>query len=284
MAVLQNQPETELPCSDAAEVDFTMNLPQVAPGNFGQLPSYIEHRPWPLPRRPWVMTMSWLDLLFAHYEVPANSLRADIPEGLELDTHEGRAWLGVVPFRMAHVGPRGLPNLPGISAFPELNLRTYVRCGDKAGVWFFSLDAANVWAVRGARWGFHLPYFDARMQCQRDEHSGMVSYHSTRTHRGQPPACFEGRYGPVGPEIAAPAGSLEQFLTERYCLYACDGRGRLWRGDIHHLPWSLRGAELESSRNSIADDLGFHLGDRTPDLLHFVERIDVVAWMLTPAG
>ncbi|MCK6513638.1 DUF2071 domain-containing protein [Myxococcota bacterium] len=118
-----------------------------------------EHRPYPLPDRAWHMTMSWLDLLFAHWSFPAEVIRDLLPPNITLDTYEGRAWVGVVPFRMANVGPRGLNWLPGVSAFPELNVRTYVVHEGKPGVWFFSLDAANMLAVQAARLGFHLPYY-----------------------------------------------------------------------------------------------------------------------------
>src|SRR5262249_38071897 len=125
---------------------------------------FVEHRPWALPKRPWIMAQNWHDLLFAHWEVPVEKMRELVPRGLEIDTFEGRAWIGGVPFRMWGVRLRGTPALPGFSAFPELNVRTYVTANDKPGVWFFSLDAANQIAVEVARVWFHLPYFFARMR------------------------------------------------------------------------------------------------------------------------
>ena len=101
------------------------------------------HRPWPMPTSPWVMTQTWHDLLFAHWPVDGVRLRALVPAEFPLDLYDGQAWLGIVPFRMANVGPRGVPSLPGVSAFPELNVRTYVRVADRPGVYFFSLDAAS---------------------------------------------------------------------------------------------------------------------------------------------
>src|SRR4051794_18976444 len=118
-------------------------------------------RPWPVPQSPWVMAMQWLDLLFMHWPVPAKALRSYIPRNLEIDTYDGTAWIGVVPFRMAGVRPRMTPALPWLSAFPELNVRTYVTIGGKPGVWFFSLDAGNPVAVEGARSLFHLNYYNA---------------------------------------------------------------------------------------------------------------------------
>src|SRR5690348_197446 len=113
------------------------------------------HRPWPMPRTPWIMTQSWQDLLFAHWRVDPGQLAARIPAPLELDLFGGEAWIAVVPFQMERVSARGVPSLPWLSAFPEANVRTYVRLGDKPGVFFFSLDATNPIAVRVARSVFH---------------------------------------------------------------------------------------------------------------------------------
>ena len=242
-----------------------------------------EHRPYPMPERAWTLTMSWLDLLFAHWSFAPETIAALLPEGLELDTYEGRAWLGVVPFRMENVGPRGLNWVPGASAFPELNVRTYVVAGGKPGVWFFSLDAASKLAVRAARIGFNLAYYDARMRCEAaggDE--GWIEYDSERTHEGAPAGVFRGRYRGVGEPYLSEAGTLEQWLTERYCLYAQDRSGQIRRGEIHHEAWPLRRAQAEIQTCTVSDGWGLPLPDEPP-LLHFVERIDVVAWLLDPA-
>lgn len=235
------------------------------------------HRPWPLPRGPWVMSQSWLDLLFAHWAVDGEQLQALLPEGLTLDTFEGKAWLGVVPFRMQNVSPRGIPALPWLSAFPELNLRTYVKAGGKAGVWFFSLDAGNPVAVRVARKGFHLPYFDARMSLART--GDWIRYSSHRTHKGAHPADLKALYRPTGRVYTSRPGSLEHWLTERYCLYAADPKGRLFRGEIQHLPWPLQRAEADFALNTMTLPIGLPLGKDAP-LLHFARRIDVLVWPL----
>lgn len=235
------------------------------------------HRPWPFPRRPWVMAMQWHDLLFMHWPVSPAVMHALIPPALTLDMFDGAAWLGIVPFRMAGTRPRLVPPLPWLSAFPELNVRTYVTAEGKPGVWFFSLDASNPLAVRGARTLFHLPYYDAAMTVESD--GRVVRYTSRRTHRGAPSAAFTGRYRPVGPVYHASIGSLEYWLTERYCLYAADRRGRIWRGDIHHARWPLQPAEADIACNTMADPLQLSLPPRAP-LLHFAQRLDVVAWPL----
>lgn len=226
------------------------------------------------------MRQAWHDLLFAHWPVAPAALRPLVPPGLELDLHDGAAWVGIVPFRMSGVRVRGLPPLPGAAAFPELNLRTYVRRGGRGGVWFFSLDAASRLAVRAARAWFALPYFDAEMRCNaRDD--GTVEYASRRTHRGAAPAELRARYRPVGaPERAAP-GSLAAFLTERYALFTVRG-GRVLAGEIHHPPWPLQPAAAELERETLAAASGIAL-PAAPPLLHFARRLDVLIWPLRPA-
>lgn len=246
----------------------------------GRILELQEHRPWPAPESPWVMQMRWHDLLFAHWAVDVDRLRALTPPQLELDTFDGQAWLGVVPFRMTGVRPRFVPEFPPLTSFLELNVRTYVISGGKPGVWFFSLDAASRLAVRGARWSFHLPYFDAEMSLNRD--GDRRHYRSRRTHRNAPTAEFVGSYWPTGPGFQSTPGTLEHWLTERYCLYAVDRKGKLWRGEIHHPQWPLQPAAAELSKNTMAQPLGFSLDDM-PQALHFAERIDVIAWPLAAA-
>jgi hypothetical protein len=232
------------------------------------------HRPWPLPAGLWVMAQSWHNLLFAHWPVDARKLRALIPECLEIDQFEGQAWLAVVPFRMTGVRLRGTPALPWLSAFPELNVRTYVKSNGKSGVWFFSLDAGNSLAVAMARAWFHLPYFRARMRCV--ERHGWIEYGSQRTHSGAPAAALQIRYRPLGRAFLPQPGTLAHFLTERYCLYTTDSHGGLIRGEIHHLPWRLQLAEVEFERNTMAESLDLALAAQP--LLHFVRRQDVLVW------
>jgi uncharacterized protein YqjF (DUF2071 family) len=221
------------------------------------------------------MSQRWEDLLFAHWPCDISSVRPFLPEGLELDTFEGRAWVGVVPFRMSGVRPRWLPAIPGTSAFPELNVRTYVRRGGHAGVWFFSLDAASARAVAAARRWFHLPYFNAEMLVSPD--GDAVQYSSSRTHAGAPEATFDAWYRPTGPVDRAVPGSLAHWLTERYCLFAADAHGRLYRGDIHHAQWPLQPAEADISHNTMAAAAGLAL-DATPPFLHFARTLDVRIW------
>lgn len=227
------------------------------------------------------MRMSWHDLLFAHAPVSSAALRALVPAGLEIDTFDGVAWLGVVPFRMTRVGPRFLPPLPGLSAFAELNVRTYVTRDGKPGVWFFSLDAANRVAVWTARRFFHLPYFRARMRCEAD--GDEIVYASERTHSGAPAAAFRARYRPVGDVYATRRGDLDHWLTERYCLYAARPDGALMRVDIEHPPWPLQRAAAGIESNTMADAAGLPFAE-PPALLHFARRLDVVSGMPVAVG
>lgn len=228
--------------------------------------------------------MRWRDLLFAHWVVDAAALRPLIPPRLEIDTFDGRAYVGVVPFRMEDTAPRGLPALPYLSAFAEVNVRTYVRHEGLAGVWFFSLDAGRRLAVEGARVGFHLPYFHARMSIERD--GDEVAYHSERIDRRGRPARLDVRYGPTGPLTPAVPGSLDEWLTDRLRLFAADGDGRLSMTSIAHRPWPLRPAEAEFRVETLSVAQGLALSG-PPVHLAFADRLDVRAWWprrLAPDG
>lgn len=230
------------------------------------------HRPWSIPNPAWTWRQSWCDLLFAHWRVPAASLRPLIPQPLRVQEYDGSAWLGVVPFVMRGVARRPLPDLPWISAFPELNVRTYVEHDGKPGVWFLSLDATNPVAVVAARRLFDLPYHRATIDVSRAA-SGSFHY---RLRRDRSAAGFEGSYRPVGAPRQASPGSLEHFLTERYCLYAHGTRG-LTRVDVHHVPWSLQDAEATLQANTMLDPLGLQLSGPPASLL-FASRVDALVW------
>ena len=226
----------------------------------------------------WVMRQTWSKLLFAHWPIKPELLRPLIPSGLVLDTFEGDAWVGVVPFYMSGVRFRFAPPFPTTTEFCELNVRTYVMPkGGKPGVWFFSLDASSTLAVIGARTAFHLPYYNSamRLTTTTDE----VHYFAHRTHRGAQTGEFEGHYQPTGDVYHSQAGTLEHWLTERYCLYASDGGGNLYQGDIWHEPWPLQPASADLPLNTMAQASGITLPDSKP-LLHYAERLDVRAWYL----
>jgi uncharacterized protein YqjF (DUF2071 family) len=236
----------------------------------------VQHRPYPLPSGPWIIHQTWHEVLFSHWPISTEVLRPLVPASLQLDTFAGEAWVGIVPFRMSDVRPRAIPPLPVLSAFPELNVRTYVICNGIPGVYFFSLDAGNSLAVAGARALFHLPYFHARMESKALDK--IIHYTSHRVHRGARSADYRARYRPVTPVIEAPPGSLEAWFTERYCLYTTAG-SCVYRGDIQHIRWPLQVAELETETNTMAHAHNIHLPDTAP-LLHYAQHQDVLIWPL----
>jgi uncharacterized protein len=229
------------------------------------------------------MTQRWNDLLFAHWPIPPHQIVRLIPAGLKVDTFDGYAWVGVVPFWMDQVRTRAVGErciaIPGTATFCELNVRTYVRSPttDLRGVYFFSLDAASALAVIGARTLFHLPYFFASMH-SRLEPDRTVHYSSDRLLTSRK-VRFKADYRGSG-DVADPSrpGTLEHFLTERYCLFT-QRAGRVLRGDIHHLPWPLEAAEAEIVINELPAAHGIALPDRHP-VLHFARRLEVYIWSL----
>ena len=234
-------------------------------------------RPYPQPTTPWVMRQTWHDLLFMHWPVSIESLRPHIPPSLTIDKFDGQAWIAVVPFRMSRIAPHGLFPVPWLSAFPELNVRTYVIRDGKPGVWFFSLEAGNALAVQIARTWFKLPYFHAQMRCEQMQ--SVLSYASHRIHRNAPSANFIASYKPIAAPYDAQPGSLEYFLTARYCLYTTNAQGHVYRGEIHHAPWPLQLAQAAVEKNTMTDWLNISLPDVKP-LLHFSRKLEVVVWPL----
>jgi uncharacterized protein len=233
----------------------------------------VSHRPCEMPSGPWLMFQSWRELLFAHWPLPKEALRPLVPGALVLEECAGSAWVGLTPFRLTNLHPRFLPPLPGLSEFPEMNLRTYVRVGDTPGIFFFSLDAASRLAVLAARMGYRLPYFKAAMRME--SRHGWIHYRSRRQDGSE--AEFSGRYRPAGPVFEAGKGSLEYFLIERYALFAVLRNGSVLRGDIHHRPWRLRSAEAAIERNTAPATHGIALPDSAP-LLHYADRQDTLVW------
>ena len=224
------------------------------------------------------MTMRWHDLLFLHWPVRPELIRPLIPEGLELETFDGSAWIGIVPFRMTGVRPRYVPEVAAL-AFPELNVRTYVWTPGRSGVWFFSLDAANRIAVRAARSFYGLPYYDAQMTVRSERET--VHYQSSRLEKTPAAAEFDASYRPVGPVYRSALGTIDRWLTDRYCLYAVDRSGRLAYAEIHHAPWPLQPAEVELRVNTMTDPLAIKLPN-TPPLAHFARYLEVIAWAMVP--
>lgn len=240
-----------------------------------------DHRPWPVPSAPWVMAQTWNHLLFAHWPVRPSDVADYVPAALPLDTFDGDAWVGITPFVLTDLRLRTMPAVPRVSAFPEINVRTYVRRDGKAGVFFFSLDAGSAVAVAGARCLYALPYHRARFEVVRD--GARIRYACRRDERGAAPAAFDAEYEPAGPVARAAVGSLDAWLTERYCLYTANAGGALSRAEIHHEPWPLQPARAKIRVNTMATANRLSLPDRPP-LLHFAQRLEVNVWLPKRVG
>ena len=221
------------------------------------------------------MEQTWNDLLFAHWPVQPELMRALVPQQLSLDTFEGHCWIAVTPFHMTGVRGRFMPPIPGASAFPELNVRTYVSFGGKPGVYFFSLDAAKRLAVWAARTTYRLPYYFAHMETRNGD--GWIHYRSSRISGN---AELRAQYRPLKPVQLRSPGTLEHWLTERYCLYTV-ARSTVFRAEIHHVPWPLQDAEAEIAQNTMAKAAGIELPQLHP-VLHFAKRLQVLVWPLKP--
>jgi uncharacterized protein YqjF (DUF2071 family) len=219
-----------------------------------------------------LLSMRWEDLLFAHWDVDPEVVARRLPDGFEVDTYDGSAWLGVVPFVMRDIRPRFAPF--GLD-FAELNLRTYVRVDGVPGVYFFSLDADDALGVGVARLAYELPYYRAETEVEKSD--GEVSFRSSRTHTGAPSAEFEATYSGVGDEFVPEKDSLAEFLTERYAFFVplCEERMTV-RGEISHPPWKLREASAEIETNTLFEANGFEEPDGDPHLL-YSEGSDVTA-------
>jgi len=234
----------------------------------------VDHRPWPIPGGEWTWRQSWCNLLFAHWPIRAALLQPLVPPSLRVQEFAGTSWVGVVPFRMQGVMRRPFPDLPYFSAFPELNLRLYVERDGKPGVWFLSLDAANAMAVWAGRRFFHLPYFRARIDM-----GGLLDstdFHSLRLSKPRGIE-FAAQYKPDSDPFESQPGSLEHWLTERYCLYAQSPEGQLYCTEVHHHPWPLQRVQVEIARNDLFAPHKLPISG-PPELVHFSRHIDVVVW------
>ena len=242
--------------------------------SISSLTEETSHRPWPIPETRWVMFMRWEELLFLHWPVRAELIRPLIPDLLEVDTFDGWCWIGIVPFRMSGVRPR---YIPFAIDFPELNVRTYVKLGDRRGVWFFSLDAANWLAVRAARL-LGLPYYFAHMTLGSENES--IRYEAIRLQKS-PSAEFNAVYRPTGSVYHAVPDTLDHWLTERYCLYSALRPNHVVYGEIHHRRWPLQRAEVELFTNTMAEAAEIKLPNTNP-ICHFARFQEVVAWPIIP--
>jgi len=219
------------------------------------------------------LEMGWRHLLFENWRVEPSVMDAHLPDGLSPDTHDGSAWLSVVPFTNVAVRPKGLPASLGVR-LPELNLRTYVTRDGVPSVYFFSLDAQGVTSVIAARLFQHLPYYYARISLSGTD--GRVRFRSRRRHPGARPAAYEGTYWPTGDPFAAPDDPLAEFLVERYRFYTEAPDGSLRYTDVGHDPWTLYPADADVETNTLLSANGFARPDADP-VYHYSPGLDVVA-------
>lgn len=229
---------------------------------------------------------TWTDLLFIHWRVPADLLRPLVPAGLEIDTFDGDAWLGVVPFHIRGLRPWWFPAVPGLSEFHETNLRTYVHFeGRDPGVWFFSLDAACMPAVEVARWKWHLSYFHAAMELvRRDDRIWYRSHRRDRRSTRRAEVEIEADIGEsllAADETSVAPGTPEHFLAERYILYAANANGELYKGQVWHRPYRLRSAELLQCNQTLSDAAEIAI-PRSWDHVMFCDGVTVDVFPIRP--
>lgn len=202
-------------------------------------------------------------------------MRSLVPVGMELDLFQERAWIGVVPFKMNHVRPRFTFSVPVMSFFLELNVRTYVKVNGVPGVYFFSLDCSNALAVESARIWFHLPYYFAEMRSFNKD--GWTNFKSVRCDRRGKVAQLAVRYRPNSDPYRSESGSLEHFLTERYCLYTTCG-DEVIRGHVHHEPWNLQTVDSEIHINTMLQPLGINATSEQEPIVHYSKEMLTVEW------
>lgn len=229
------------------------------------------------------MRQNWHHLLFLHWEISPNDLQGLLPAGLDLDTFEGKAFVGLIPFTMTGVRPVFTPPLPWASSFHEVNVRTYVhRGGRDPGVWFFSLDASSTLAVSTARGAYKLPYFYSEIEMRAsDDPLPSIDFQSDRNDsRGVMPAHSHILYRPLeGSVQAAAPGTLDFFLVERYVLYAVDENRQLHRARVHHQPYLLQPAEVSELEETLVWAAGIRRSQDAP-IRHYARGVNVKVYVL----
>ena len=221
-------------------------------------------------------TQRWESLLFCHWEIDPVDLRGHVPGELEIDTFEGRAFVGVVPFKMRNIRPAWLPRWLAMS-FYETNVRTYVISNGRPGVYFFSLDASSILAVWAARIGWSLPYYYASMACEQTDRGTVYRSHR-RDRRASHSAAFQ-----IGEQLGVSApDTLEHFLFERYLLFV-QRKGVMQFGQVHHEPYDVWTAEVTDIHDGLIESAGLPDLGRMPSLTHYSPGVDVEVFATRPA-
>ena len=225
-----------------------------------------DHVPFPLPDRPHALSQEWRNLTFMHWEVEPSKIETYLPEGLELDLYEGKAYVGTIPFQMKNVRPRFLPAVPGISTFPEFNIRTYVTKNGIPGVLFLTLDARSRITCWHAPRAYGLPYRYAKCYLKKKDNNFI--WKSKRVSD-------ECRL--IGEEMQASKNSLEYFLFERYSLYT-EMNGKLHMAYTLHEPWIFQEAEVKLTNNSLTECYNLGIDAMKPQYVHASSGVHVLTW------
>jgi len=231
-----------------------------------------EHLPFQMPDRPHALSQEWRNLTFMHWSVEPGKLEQYIPEGLELDLFEGKAYVGTIPFLMKNVRPRFLPAVPGISSFPEFNIRTYVKKNGKPGVLFLTLDAQSRITCWHAPRAYGLPYRYAKCKISTEENR--FKWRSKRSEDG---AILDGECRLIGPKMQAEKNTLEYFLFERYSLYT-ELNGKLNMAYTLHEPWTYQEAEVHLTNNTLTESYGLDIDVMNPEYVHASYGVYVLTW------
>lgn len=235
----------------------------------------VVHSSWSLPSKYWIMQQNWRNLLFLHWPIPPEKLRPHIPSSLQIDTFNGSAWLGVILFVLEGIYPRGISFFSLTPKFPEINVRTYVKYDGKPGIYFLSIDVANWASLKIAKRWYRLPYHSAQISIRKEGKT--FHCHSIRKGNANTPILFEGKYVPVSEVFFPKEGTLEHWLTERYCLYSSNNGVNIYCGEIHHQPWPLQKAKIEIVRNTLFTPFHFDLSEVKP-IAHYSTGVDSLMW------
>ena len=235
------------------------------------------HLPFPMPDRPFAISQEWRELTFMHWKVDPERLKPHLPDGLEIDLFDGEAYVGVIPFVMKNVRPRGFPSVPGISTFAEFNVRTYVIKDGQAGVFFLTLDAKSLVTCFYAPRAYGLPYRYAKAKVKYEGES--LQWRSRRSSDG---AELIGSTSNKGPLQSSDSNTLEHYFFERYCLYT-EHQGCIRRAYVYHQPWSFTEAEVNLESNTLLESYNMGLDALSPDLIHYSQGLLVKTWPIEVA-
>ncbi|MEK4030412.1 DUF2071 domain-containing protein [Pseudobacillus sp. FSL P4-0506] len=235
---------------------------------------HLKHRPLPLPPSHWVMTQTWSNVLFMHWPIHPVTMKNLLPPFLQVDLYGGMAWLGIVPFQVSSMRFHGLPPIPLLRSFLQLNVRTYVMHKGVPGVYFFNLDVNHLPSVIGARLFYSLPFRQSNMAAVVNNSCHFQSSYSVGQNREE----LDVFYKPVSPSYSAEKETFDYWASERYCLFT-ERRNKLYRGDIHHTRWALQKAEATIFRNTMASFLTHHYFQQQP-ILHFSKEKKAFFWPL----